>query len=344
MAYLNTDVPELFGSDTSLCLKNLDILGVRQNRVTESMLAVLSELADAILRDSGGDPETVDSILLSLNGMTEDRGDGENGEGINERIREQIAPVNRALIGRISRHAGLHMRLILYRLMADRAAGSEKHHRVQTLSPLPEAARGRIAYMGGAFADKAYARLSAEVSAARAATFHSFVDACEEVHGGLCEYCILPLENTQSGTLIAFSRLILRYSLHIMAVCDLENGMSPGQFTRFGLLRRASDSDIAPSPSAVAPQYIELLHTTESPSLTELLDAAAFCGLRPVRLHTLPRFEELQFLLDETADGYTPPTGCVLEATGADLVTFRRFLALETPDNILMGQYSIMKN
>ena len=63
MALFNTDIPELSGFDTGLCLSNLDILGARQNRVSESVLAVLSELADAILHDAGGDPDTVDSIL-----------------------------------------------------------------------------------------------------------------------------------------------------------------------------------------------------------------------------------------------------------------------------------------
>ena len=66
MPFLNTDIPELSGFDTGLCLSNLDILGLRQNRVSESVLAILSELADALIHDAGGDPDTVDSILLSL--------------------------------------------------------------------------------------------------------------------------------------------------------------------------------------------------------------------------------------------------------------------------------------
>ena len=59
MPYINTHVPELSGFDTGLCLNNLATLAKRHNTQQESLLAVLSELADAILADSGGDPDTV---------------------------------------------------------------------------------------------------------------------------------------------------------------------------------------------------------------------------------------------------------------------------------------------
>ncbi len=354
MAFLNTDVPELSGSDTAVCLDNLDTLSIRRNRLTEAMLAELSELADAIIRDAEGDPDTVDSILLSLQGaIDEDEGldrDADHrhriermaGMSVSDRMRAQVAEVNRDLIGRISLHAGVHMRLILYRLIAERMP--VRMPRPSKSPSLPESSRGRIAYMAGAFADKAYARLSPLVPHARAATFHSFVDACEEVSGGLCEYGILPLENTQNGKLSAFSHLILRYGLYIVAVCDLENGVAEGQYTRFALLRKADDDTPAtpldPPENTASPLYIELLHTTDSPSLTELLHAAAFCGLTLVRVDTLPRFEELDFLLDGGGmPQATLPVCCVLDAASADLHTFRRFLALEVPDNILMGIY-----
>ena len=61
MPILNTNIPELSGFDTGLCLSNLDVLSLRQDRVNESVLAVLSELAEAIIHDAEGDPDTVDS-------------------------------------------------------------------------------------------------------------------------------------------------------------------------------------------------------------------------------------------------------------------------------------------
>ncbi len=344
MAFLNTDVPELLGSDTATVLDNLDILGARRGRLTESMLAMLSELADAILHDAGGDPDTVDSILLSLIGTVDDLTETENTStaAINARIREQVIPENRELMGRVSVHAGLHMRLVLYRLLEERTLQSAPA--VKAPDPLPDAACGRIAYMAGALADEAYERLSPLVPHARSATFHSFVDACEEVRGGLCEFAILPLESNHSGKLTAFSRLIIRYGLYIVAITDLENAAAPGQVTRFALLCKAPDSQAllfsASGGHTGTSLYLELLHTESTPSVTELLSAAAFCGLTPIRIDTLP--------LDETellgrGDGHTLsdtlPLCCVLDATAADLATFRRFLTLEASEDILMGLY-----
>jgi hypothetical protein len=196
--------------------------------------------------------------------------------------------------------------------------------------------------MPGAFADKAYLRLTAPLKSPRAAATASFVDACEEVHSGLCEYCILPLENTHSGRLSAFTRLILRYRLQVTAVCDLENGAAPGQTTRFALLREASEWSF-PTPltsnDSPSPLYLELIHLTDSPSLTDLLIAAEFCGLTPSRVDTLPRFDELELFSDEnTAAAFD----CVLDASGGDLLTFRRFLALEAPEDILLGLYGMI--
>lgn len=339
MAYLNTDIPELIGSDTATCLANLDLLGVRGNRVTESMLAMLSELADAILRDAGGDPDTVDSILLSLQGTADEAyGASNRSDAVSACIQEQVAEVNRDLIGRISVHAGVNMRLILYRLLSERMPPNAEPPFAE---PLTDAARGRIAYMAGAFANKAYLRLASYVPRARSATFHSFVDTCEEVRGGLCEYGILPLENTQSGKLTAFSRLIIRYGLCIVAVCDLENGAAPGQSTRFALVKKAPDRLFPAPKDNAAPLYVELLHTMDTPSLAELLTAASFCGLTLCRADTLPRFEELTLLSDETDDAPLPVC-CVLDATNADLVTFRRYLELELSEDILMGLYTAL--
>ena len=334
MPFLNTDIPELKGFDTGLCLSNLDVLAMRQDRVSESVLAILSELADAIIRDAAGDPDTVESILLSLQSIPDGEGDG--GE-IPHPALERIAPVNREAVARMSAHSGLYARLLLYAMIEERLPTELPLKNPP--SPLPQTVRGRIAYMPAAFADKAYLKLAAKVNSPRAAATASFVDACEEVRGGLCEYCILPLESTHSGKLTAFTRLILRYNLRIAAVCDLENGAAEGQVTRFALLKSADGDFPAPltPPAEGEPLYLEFIHRDGAPSLTELLTAAEFCGVTVCRLDTLPRFDELDTEEDEPA-----PMGCVCDVSGGDLAVFRRFLTLEASDNILMGLYSAL--
>ena len=330
MPFLNTDIPELKGFDTGLCLSNLDILAVRQDRVSESVLAVLSELADAILHDAEGDPDTVDSILLSLQGIAEE---GEEVAATHP-VFAAVAPVNREALARMSARSGLYARLLLYAMIEERMPSPPLPRDGRSASSLPATVRGRIAYMPAAFADKAYLALSAVVDSPRAAATASFVDACEEVRSGLCEFCILPLENTHSGKLTAFTRLILRYNLQIQAVCDLENGAAEGQITRFALLRAAREGDF-PAPLRLPPEgeslYLELIHTGDSPSLTDLLSAAEFCGIRLCRVDTLPPFEEY--------GEDTLPLSCVLDAAGGDLTTFRRFLSLEASEDTVMGLY-----
>ena len=105
MPYLNTDIPELKGFDTGLCLSNLELLEIRRDRVSESMLAVLSELCNAILQDAEGDPDTVDSILLSLQGSP----DGEESVSL-----PHVAAVNREWLTLTNTHAGLYARLFLW--------------------------------------------------------------------------------------------------------------------------------------------------------------------------------------------------------------------------------------
>ena len=260
MPHLNTDIPELKGFDTGLCLSNLELLEIRQDRVSESMLAVLSELCNAILQDAEGDPDTVDSILLSLQGSP----DGEESVSL-----PHVAAVNREWLTLTNTHAGLYARLFLYAMMEEKMPAPTGD---SLPSPLPAMARGRIAYMPAAFADKAYLRLSALVESPRAAATASFVDACEEVRSGLCEYCILPLENTHSGRLTAFTRLILRYDLQVVAVCDLENGAAEGQITRFALLRAAREGEF-PVPLRLPPSeeslYLELIHYGDPAGLTQ---------------------------------------------------------------------------
>ena len=77
--------------------------------------------------------------------------------------------------------------------------------------------------------------------------------------------------------------------------------------------------------------YLELIHTGESPSLTDLLAAAEFCGMKLSRVDTLPRFEEL--------DSESPLLSCVLDVADGDLPTFRRFLSLEASEDTVIGLY-----
>lgn len=333
MGHLNTDVPELRGFDTGIVLENLRRLGIRMDEAWESTVAQLYELAESILQDAGNDPETVESILLSLSA------DGSE-DGAEPSRPAHLLPDNYPAVEASTRHAGLHERLILYGFIHSigkrchpeqiGASAPRKKGKRDAEPPIAPAARGRVAYMPNPLADKAYLRFSAHVPACRAAAFHSFVDACEEVRGGLCEYCILPLETTADGKLTGFSRLIVKYHLYITAVCDVANHALPeGNITRFALLRRVPETHALPTDGH--PRYLELLHRVAvGPSFEELLTAADFCGLRLQRVDTLPMPEEPS----------TPPPLCVVwEVADADPEVFLTYLTLEASEDTVMGMY-----
>ena len=352
---INTNIPELEGSDTALCLSNLEALWARGDRVSESALAMLSELADAILRDADGDSNTVDSILLSLlaSDTSAESAPYESLPAVDRGDSPSL--INQRDLLATATYAGLTTRLRLYRFLAEKeAAANANAHKgefaVHTSAPsagtntpqgvpAPEA-EGRIAYMAGAFADKAYSRFSTCVPHARAATCHSFREACEEVRAGHCEYCILPLTTRQSGRLVSFAQLMLRYGLVSVAVTDLEDGAAEEQSMRFALLRRRDDGHFPPLADPQA-THLEILHTMSAPSFPELLMAADYCGLSFDRADTIPPPNDTDFSTDESWQD-APRVLCVLTTTGADLSTFRRYLRLEAAEDILMGHYTIL--
>ncbi|MBE6557640.1 MAG: hypothetical protein E7661_01320 [Ruminococcaceae bacterium] len=340
MSYLNTDVPELKGYDTGTVLSNLETLEIRMEHLCEATVAELFELSDAILQDAGGDPDTVFSILLSLRGQP----DRDTASPLKSR---HLLWENVPILEGINRHLGLYERLTLYQLITEKMPRLPiLTHRDDTL--LPAAAKGRIAYMTGSFVDKAYIRFAEELPHCRAAGFHSFIDACEEVWGGLCEYCILPLENSVEGKLPGFAKLMVKYRLHIIAVCDVTGTGGRGEeTTRFALLRLA-DEDRAAEISPLATRdhpvtHIELLHTTASPGFSEIVAAAEFCGLSLARADTLPA-EELYPLLSGNSfsadkEPVAPLISTVWETEKSALSAFLCYLSLEASDDPILGLY-----
>ena len=95
----------------------------------------------------------------------------------------------------------------------------------------------RTAYLRNAYTDRAFACFSQDIHRLSAQYQTSFTAGCEEVYDGRCSYCILPIRNTEDGTLASFIRLITKYDLKIARVCDI---ITPDgdNTTRYALLRR----------------------------------------------------------------------------------------------------------
>ena len=219
----------------------------------------------------------------------------------------------------------------------------------------------RISYQRNRYTDEAYEQFAALLPEPRASYAHSFRSVCEDVYNGLCEYCILPLENSAEGRLTSFSRLIAEYEMKIAAVCDVRVGED--RVTRFALLRRtvtllhaqealpwyyefscslplaAGVPGAAPAGSgtngtapAGVPQAPSGMgrgngRTADLPGAEDVLCAARFCGL------TLCGAD-----ISENADG-TAALHPLLRIGQGNLPAFLLYLAMELPGATPIGLY-----
>ena len=112
MGLINSNVPELEGTDTETSLANLDRLEGELELVLERRIAHITELADAIMSD-GEDEDIIKSIILSVKF---------DPEYDNERFAPENAGELRSLYSTIS----LAERLIIFRRITSRLYSNKK--------------------------------------------------------------------------------------------------------------------------------------------------------------------------------------------------------------------------
>ncbi len=183
----------------------------------------------------------------------------------------------------------------------------------------------RISYQRNNYTDLAYDRFSGFLHAPRASYANGFASVCEEVYNGLSEYCILPIENSSEGRLNSFSKLIEQYSLKIAATCEINTGED--RITKFALLRKSLG--VLRSLDSL-PQYFEFsCELSEYPRAEDLLVAARYAGLTPIRTELRPRNE----------NGGVQTLHAVLDIEDGDLPAFLLYLFMELPNANPIGLY-----
>ncbi len=96
---------------------------------------------------------------------------------------------------------------------------------------------GRVSYLKSKYTNLAFDRFDKIITDAKSLYADSFGASCEDVFNGVCEYCILPIGNSQDGMLPAFKSMIAKYGLHISATVSIEDG--EGGSTTMALLSRS---------------------------------------------------------------------------------------------------------
>lgn len=295
---------------------NLRETAARMDMVCEQELAHLHELAAEITKDIGNNPELATSLsdLLPKNFAKS----------------PQTLPQNAEALGRIRPFRTVWQNILLcteIRKLWNAKKEIDPDIFFPEAEDVPANAAERIAYPRSSYADAAYLRFSELLHLPRTVYTHSFPAACEEVYNGLCEYCILPLENSSEGPLNSFSRLIDNYGLKVAATCDV-CAADGSRSTRFALLRR---DPIPFLPFGKRQRYFEFAAAlTASPSPAEILTAAQLCGLKLCRLDSRPH------QTDTATDIWTH---FVFSAKEGDLTAFLLYLFMQVPNAEYIGIY-----
>ena len=321
MGLIYSNIPELEGSNTEICLANLRELEGDVEMIVEKRLAHLAELANAIMKD-GGDTDVINSIILSIKA----EGNADSGNIIEENRHEadfifsKLSTIERlTVIKEIFSNSSLEKRLIYKWLDLD------------TELKLTEDATDRIAYLQNSYTDTVYMQFSSLLNYSRATYFESITDVCEGVFNDNCEYCILPIETSADGKLLSFYEMILKYDLKINAVYDLYSNDNKN-YTRYALLsKKLNIKKFTKSKSKN--RYFEFLFSdTENLPLDDLLSVAKLCSFKLHRIDTLKENNE--------KSGKQSLICPIFRSDSSDLQTFLAFLKIDCPDFIAIGLYN----
>ena len=330
---------ERLSQDIRVEMDNVRDLHDRIYRILECDYIHTEELA-ALLADANRQATELASLPLNIDAIAS------LSETLNAPRPSADQPLGRyeRLFSALRPHVATSEQLSFYQSLMDNDEASTSliaAHLLGHTDPIETFARGNIAYQHSIYTDEAFLHFSRVLPTARAVYSDSFSGVCEQVFNGLCEYCILPLENSQDGKLVRFYNLIQKYELKIVLTCSVTTSDNRHS-TTFGLCRRG-----LLWPSLMLPDKpfsFEFLfwQEPEHASLGELLTAASACSLSLVRADCLPRSDE------EILIGAGYPFALHFEAlprdrasgeTERDFLAFLLYLSVHSPTYLPLGIY-----
>lgn len=241
-------------------------------------------------------------------------------------------------------HLSTTEQICFYRTLVEKVRDSATlaGHLLGRTEPIESFAHGAIAYQHSIYADEAFLHFSRTLPSARAVYSDNFTGVCEQVFNGLCEYCILPLENTQDGKLVRFYSLIEKYELKIVLTCSVTTSDNRHS-TVFGLCCRGLRWPELPLPRRDFCFEFLFWQEPEHVTLGELLTAASACSLCLVRTDCLPRSDE------EILMGAGYPFALCFDVPfengqdplypHRDFLAFLLYLAVHSPSSLPLGIY-----
>ena len=149
---------------------------------------------------------------------------------------------------------------------------------------VPAGAHGKIAIVRNRYNEAAYSLLSKLVTRAKVVYAPSFVSACEDVYDGKCQYCILPVADSQNGRMFGFYSTVDRFELRICASCGID-AESAAESVKYALIGRVLPDRI-PKNNARRFEFSVISHTGRV--ISDVIEAAAVFGADLAGIDSLP--------------------------------------------------------
>ena len=322
MGLINSDIPELEGTDTETALANLDELERELKHLLERRLSHITELSNAIISDGGDDEDVIKSIILSV------RYDS-------EAVLDDVADDNEGEIKDIYLSLSMSERLMILKQVYSRIYSSKKQlfkHHFENYRTHTKSAEGIIAYLKNSYNDMAYLAFSEALQAPRSYYAKSVSDVCECVKDGRCEFCILPIETSGEGKLLSFYRMIIKTGLKINGVYDL-TGKTGTESTKYALLSlNVLPQSVSAKGRSKEKFFDFLIDDKDGVSLSEITTAAQICSLE---------IQSIDTMSCEDSNGVMKKRFCLsFKVNRGDLNTFLTYLSVDCPDYIPLGIYT----
>lgn len=149
---------------------------------------------------------------------------------------------------------------------------------------VPAGAHGKIAIVRNRYNESAYTALSKFVSRAKLVYAPSFISACEDAYDGKCQYCILPVADSQNGRMFGFYSAIDRYELRVCASCNVD-AENASESVKYALVGRVLP-DRAHKSNQRRFEFSVISHTGKI--IAEITEAATVFGADLAAVDSLP--------------------------------------------------------
>lgn len=141
---------------------------------------------------------------------------------------------------------------------------------------------GKVAIVRNEYNESAFSVFSHMINNAKSIYSPSFSAAFESVLDGKCEFCICPVESSQSGRLFGFYSMLDRYELKISAVCSLD---AENESVKYALVGN-SLPDRMPKSKTVYHEYSVISHNVEFPA--DIIKVLPIFGAHLIKVDSLP--------------------------------------------------------